>query len=74
MDLVQSFSVNTACKVNWYRGCDPSLNFESLQFGASGWIQAQILNKIHLFLSRDLDPDPVGSGDVWSAEIHIRYI
>ena len=26
--LAQSFSVNTVYKVNWYRGFDPSLNFE----------------------------------------------
>ena len=38
MDLAQSFSVNTVCKVNWYRGFDPSIN----------------MNKIHLSVSLDL--------------------
>ena len=38
VDLAQCFSVNTVCKVNWYRGFDPSLN----------------MNKIHLSVSLSL--------------------
>ena len=62
MDLAQCFSVNTVCKVNWYRGFDPSLNMNKVHLSVS------LLWLLYL-IDSDINRPLVSLSSVWAMHI-----